>query len=211
MRPGWRAISGALATLLGLTGPLLLLMLVLLRPPVGDLTAMAGFLLASGGLTTAAALGVTRWRLPSWIGSLRAKIVLVAVLTAVLALLNVGFTAFLMFLSPHDLVLLGGLLAFSLGMSVFVAFSVSQTVSGSIHELLDAVRTISAGNLEAKVPVATGDEMGELASAFNDMALRLEESFSKERELEQNRREMMQRSLTICVLLWPPFRRWWRA
>ena len=48
MRPGWRAISGALATLLGLTGLLLLLMLVLLRPPVGDLTAMAGFLLASG-------------------------------------------------------------------------------------------------------------------------------------------------------------------
>ena len=51
MRLGWRAISGALATLLGLTGLLLLLMLVLLRPPVGDLTAMAGFLLASGGLT----------------------------------------------------------------------------------------------------------------------------------------------------------------
>ena len=192
MRPGWRAVTGALATLLGLTGLLLMLMLVLLRPPVGDLTAMAGFLLASGGLTAAAALGVTRWRLPSWIGSLRAKIVLVAVLTAVLALLNVGFTAFLMFLSPHDLALLGGLLAFSLGMSVFVAFSVSRTVSGSILELLDAVRNINAGNLEAKVPVATGDEVGELASAFNDMAQRLEESFNKERELDQNRRELMQ-------------------
>ena len=144
MRPGWRAISGALATLLGLTGLLLLLMMVLLRPPVGDLTAMAGFLLASGGLTAAAALGVTRWRLPSWIGSLRAKIVLVAVMTAVLALLNVGFTAFLMFLSPHDLALLGGLLVFSLGMSVFVAFSVSRAVSASINELLDAVRNINA-------------------------------------------------------------------
>ena len=192
MRPGWRAISGALATLLGLTGLLLLLMLVLLRPPVGDLTAMAAFLLASGGLTAAASLGLTRWKLPGWIGSLRVKIVLVAVLTAVLALLNVGFTAFLMFLSPHDLALLGGLLAFALGMSVFVAFSVSQTVSGSIHELLDAVRNFNAGNLQAKVPVGTSDEVGELASAFNDMSQRLKESFSKERELEQNRREMMQ-------------------
>ncbi|MCH8831967.1 MAG: HAMP domain-containing histidine kinase [Chloroflexi bacterium] len=192
MRPGWRAISGALATLVGLTGLLLLLTLVLLRPPLSDLVAMAGFLLASGGLTVAAALGLTRWNLPGWIGSLRAKIVLMAVLTAVLALLNVGFTAFLMFLSPHDLALLGGLLAFALGMSVFVAFSVSRTVSDSIHELLDAVRSFNAGNMEAKVPVATGDEVGELAAAFNDMSQRLKESFSKERELERNRREMMQ-------------------
>ncbi len=190
MRPGWRAISGALATLVGLTGLLLLLTLVLLRPPLSDLLAMAGFLLASGGLTVAAALGLTRWNLPGWIGSLRAKIVLMAVLTAVLALLNVGFTAFLMFLSPHDLVLLGGLLAFALGMSVFVALSVSRTVSDSIHELLDAVRSFNAGNMEAKVPVATADEVGELAAAFNDMSQRLEESFSKEREW--NRREMMQ-------------------
>ena len=192
MRPGWRAISGALATLVGLTGLLLLLTLVLLRPPLSDLVAMAGFLLASGGLTVAAALGLTRWNLPGWIGSLRAKIVLMAVLTAVLALLNVGFTAFLMFLSPHDLVLLGGLLAFALGMSVFVALSVSRTVSDSIHELLDAVRSFNAGNMESKVPVATADEVGELAAAFNDMSQRLEESFSKERELERNRREMMQ-------------------
>ena len=192
MRPGWRAISGALATLVGLTGLLLLLTLVLLRPPLSDLVAMAGFLLASGGLTVAAALGLTRWNLPGWIGSLRAKIVLMAVLTAVLALLNVGFTAFLMFLSPHDLALLGGLLAFALGMSVFVAFSVSRTVSDSIHELLTAVRSFNAGNMDAKVPVATGDEVGELAAAFNDMSQRLEESFSKERELERNRREMMQ-------------------
>jgi len=171
---------------------LLLLTLVLLRPPLSDLLAMAGFLLASGGLTVAAALGLTRWNLPGWIGSLRAKIVLMAVLTAVLALLNVGFTAFLMFLSPHDLVLLGGLLAFALGMSVFVALSVSRTVSDSIHELLDAVCSFNAGNMEAKVPVATADEVGELAAAFNDMSQRLEESFSKERELERNRREMMQ-------------------
>ena len=189
MRPGWRAISGALATLVGLTGLLLLLTLVLLRPPLSDLVAI---LLASRGLTVAAALGLTRWNLPGWIGSLRAKIVLMAVLTAVLALLNVGFTAFLMFLSPHDLVLLGGLLAFALGMSVFVALSVSRTVSDSIHELLDAVCSFNAGNMEAKVPVATADEVGELAAAFNDMSQRLEESFSKERELERNRREMMQ-------------------
>ena len=192
MRPGWRAISGALATLLGLTGLLLLLMVVLLRPPIGDLIVMTGFLLSSGGITTAAALGLTRWKLPGWIGSLRTKIVLVAVLTAVLALLNVGFTAFLMFLSPHDLALLGGLLAFALGMSVFVALSVSGAVSGSIRELLDAVRSFNAGNLEARVAVATGDEVGQLAAAFNDMSQRLEGSFTKERELEQNRREMMQ-------------------
>ena len=192
MSPGWRAIAGALATLLGLTGLLILFMLVLLRPPAGDLTAMAGFLLASGGLTAVAALAAARWKLPGWVGSLRAKIVLVAVLTAVLALVNVGFTAFLMFLSPRDLALLGGLLAFALGMSVFVAFSFSRTVTGSINELLDAVRRINAGNLEAKFPVPASDEVGELASAFSDMSQRLKESFNKERELEQNRREMMQ-------------------
>ena len=113
------------------------------------------------------------------------------VLTSVLALINVGFTALLMFLSSHDLALLAGLLGFSLGMSIFVAFAFSSSTIRSIRDLVAAVRRMSAGNLDTRVTVESQDEAGELASAFNTMAERLEASFNRERELERARKELI--------------------
>ena len=89
--------------------------------------------------------------------------------TAILALVNVGFTAVLMFLSGHDLALLAGLLGFSVGMAIFVAFALSEQTSRSIRELVDGVRRMSAGRLDSRVSIHTNDEVGELASAFNTM------------------------------------------
>jgi len=187
----WAMASGA-ATLLSLTGLNLLLTYVLLQPPGRDLALLTAFLLISGGVTMLIAISAARWVPPAWLGSLRAKVILVSCVTALLALVNVGFTSFLMFLSPHDLALLGGLLGFSLGMSIFVAFSFSRSITGAITEVVEAVRRMNAGNLSGRVPVNSHDEVGELAMAFNDLAERLEASFTKERELEQTRRELMQ-------------------
>ena len=186
-----RRVVLAAVTLLGMTALVILLTVALLGPPLRDLAAIASFLLISGGVTVLLGLAVPRMPSPPWLGSLRSRLVLVAVLTAILALVNVGFTAVLMFLSGHDLALLAGLLGFSVGMAVFVAFALSEPTTRSIRELMQGARNMSAGRLDAQVPVETNDELGELALAFNTMSERLRSSFGRERELEQARRELI--------------------
>jgi signal transduction histidine kinase len=186
-----RALVLGLLALLGMTGLVLLVVVLLLNPPPGDLVAMMVFLLLSGGLTIALGLGLARRGWPSWTGSLRARLLLASLLTAVLGLANVGFTAFLMFLSPHDLALLAGLLGFALGMSAFVAIALSSATARSFHQLVGATSQIAAGDLAVRVPVHSQDEVGKLAATFNHMVERLEESFTRERELEQARKELI--------------------
>ena len=88
--------------------------------------------------------------------------------------INVGFTSALMFLSTHDLALLAALLGFSLGMSIFVAFAFSSSSRQALKEVVDGVRLLNAGRLDARVPVRSGDEVSEVASALNSMAERLD-------------------------------------
>src|SRR3954454_12921711 len=74
-----------------------------------------------------------------------------------------------------------------LGVDVLVALAVAFTISfeltlllsKSIYEpvtdLIDATGRVKRGDLSARVPVLSGDEMGELAGSFNEMMTGLEE------------------------------------
>jgi len=166
---GWRLVVGA-GTLAGMTALTLLATAVLLHVHASDLVALAGFLLISGGVTVALGLMASQFGLPRWMGSFSMKQTLVPVLTAILVLGIVGFMAFLMFLSSHDLVLLAVLLGFSLGMSIFVAFALSDSTVRSMREIVRGVREMSTGSLSTRVSVWSKDEIGELAAAFNAMA-----------------------------------------
>jgi signal transduction histidine kinase len=187
---GWRLLIGA-GTLSGMTVLTLLATDALLDAPASDLAALAGFLLISGGVTVALGLVVSQFGLPNWMGSFRVKLALVPVLTAILVLGIVGFMAFLMFLSSHDLVLLAVLLGFSLGISIFVAFAFSDSTARSVREIVRGVRQMSAGSLGTRVSMLSKDEIGELATAFNAMAERLEAGFARERALEKTRKELI--------------------
>ena len=152
MRSARRRTVPACAVLFSATAMVLFIICVLQDRPARDLLMLAGFLLASGGITTLASPTLARWPLPSWVWSLRARLVLMCVITAVLGLVNAGFTTALMLLSTRDLALLAGLLGFSLGVSVFVAFAISEPTIKAIGEVLAAVRRLSAGTLDVRVP-----------------------------------------------------------
>lgn len=117
-------------------GLVLLLTQVTLHPPTGDLTVLAMFLAVSGGTTVVVGLGFRKFRIPLWLRSLRTRLILVSVLTTALALINVGFIAFLMFISTPDLALLAGLLAFSLAVSAYVASAVTEPAVRSLRGLV---------------------------------------------------------------------------
>ena len=185
----WMAIG--LAVVSAAIGSVLLLTEITLGPPAGDLVVLATFLAVSGGATVALGLGFRNLRFPVWFRSLRTRLILVTVLTSTLALINVGFTAFLMFISGHDLALLAGLLGFSLAVSVFVASAITEPAVRSLRGLSVAMAKISGGDLKVRVPVESEDEIGELAVSINAMAAKLEASLDKERELIQSRRELV--------------------
>ena len=183
----WLALT--LVVFAALLGLVEIIAVLLLKPGRNDLFALAGFLFASGGITLTLSIIGARSGLPSWIHSIRTQLLLVSVIVGIIVVINIGFVAYLMFLSPHDLGLLIGLTIFSLGLSILSSLYISQPTIRNLNAVIRAVRNINAGNLEVKVPVESGDEVGELAKAFNAMVQRLRESLERERETEKTRRE----------------------
>ena len=183
-------ISGT-ATVLGLTALVVLLCFWLLQPPSQDLLLLGLFLLLSGGLTLTIGHLVTRFGLGTYIRRVRGKLLFVLSLSAALALINVGFTSYLMFISQHDLVILSLLLLFSLGMSLFLALTLSESLHQTMQEVLRGVRQMSTGEFRARIQINSGDEWQEVAHAFNAMALQLEAASVREKELEQARRQLV--------------------
>jgi len=67
--------------------------------------------------------------------------------------------------------------------AVVVAFTISfeltlllsKSIYGPLNDLLEATEQVKQGDLSARVPVLSGDEMGDLAGSFNEMMGGLEE------------------------------------
>lgn len=186
-----RTTAAALAALVGLTALVLFLSALALHPPAKDLTLLGIFLLISGAITLALGYLAVTLGLSRVLRTLRRKFFFVLLIAAALALINVGFTARLMFISSHDLLLLSLLLGFSLGMSAFFAVALSRSLHDAMRSLILAVRSMGSGRLDARAQVNSGDEVEEVARAFNAMAEQLERAFARQRELEQARRHLV--------------------
>lgn len=165
---------------------------LMLQPGQGDLLALVGFLLLSGLLTIGLSFYFSRAGLPSWVHSIRTQLVIISILVAILVVVNIGFTSYLMFISQHDLGLLIGLIIFSLGLSILAAINLSRPVTMNLKHLIMTVHRINSGNLEEKVDVDSHDEVGELATSFNNMLTRLQDSIKRERNLEKTRQELIE-------------------
>lgn len=64
---------------------------------------------------------------------------------------------------------------------------ISRTVLGRIEAITGAARTIMAGDLSSRIPVAgTGDELDRLSGSLNDMLGRIEELMAALREVSNN-------------------------
>jgi adenylate cyclase len=77
-------------------------------------------------------------------------------------------------LGNFALALLGSAVAAILVSSWLIAF-LSTSITSPITQLRDAARRVGSGDLTARVPVASTDETGELAQAFNEMVVGLRE------------------------------------
>lgn len=166
---------------------------VAMDPPGGDLRNLAGLLSVSALVSLAAYLGLV-WYLPRRpLTGARGRVVLVALFSGVLALVNVLITAAFMFLSSHDLTLLAALMLFALLVSSVLAIGVSHSISQPIVRLVQGVDQVRADHVAVRVDVEApaADEIGRLAGAFNAMAARLETAAAERQRAETSRRELL--------------------
>ncbi|HBY93629.1 MAG TPA: two-component sensor histidine kinase [Chloroflexi bacterium] len=122
---------------------------------------------------------------------LQGQIMLAYALGLAIVLANVALTAYLMFLSPHDLALLSLLLVFAAMLSLAVGIALADILARNLERLAQAAEAVADGNFNTRVDLEGPDEVGELARAFNRMASRVEEAFERERAVESARREMI--------------------
>jgi signal transduction histidine kinase len=164
---------------------------LLMQPRQIDLGLMAFFLTITSLITLIA--GYLAYRL-DWISrapSLRWALLATYILSSALTFLNVWLTARLMFVSQHDLILATILLLFATGIAVALGSFFSATLGKRIHALNQTVREISEKDLDVRAEVDGRDEIAELASAFNEMASRLEAASQRQQEMENYRRDLV--------------------
>jgi signal transduction histidine kinase len=164
---------------------------LVMLPPMKELGRMALYL-GSTALVSALA-GYLAYRL-GWINfspALRWTLLGGYALASLLTFFNVWFSAQLMFVSPHDLLLAIILLVFAGGMAMVLGYFLSSTLTERIHLLQGAAEKLAQGDLQTRVPVQGRDEVAALAKAFNQMAEQLQAADQKQRELESLRRDLI--------------------
>ena len=158
--------------------------------PRRDVELLAIFLTASGGVSLVLGALVMRWA-GSRVGSLRSRLALAYAVGLVVALVNVLTTSALMFLNAHDLTLLVLLLVFAAVISLAFAYAVAGALTEQIGGLSRAARRLAEGDLSTRVGARGSDEIGRLATAFDEMAEQLERAFERQQALEAGRRELI--------------------
>ncbi len=74
---------------------------------------------------------------------------------------------------------------------VIIAFSISENIAGPILLLMKSADTIAGGDLSKRVNFAREDEIGHLASSFNEMTSKLEKSKKQLQESEEHKRQLL--------------------
>jgi len=164
---------------------------VLMRPPAGDLRALAGCFALSGTATVAAGWLAFRATDRATGLSIRTKVFLGASIGSAVALLNVLVVSGLMFLSTsHDLPLLVVLLLFSAIVSSAFSLRVAASLTRQIDAVAEGVGALASGRYDMRVVPTGGDEAGRLAARVNELAGRLAAIEEQRAALERERRDL---------------------
>ena len=180
-----------LFTIVTALGASLILAMILLRPPAGDLAYLALLLAVTG--TISAAVGLFSSRLGWWqrVPSLRIAISLGYILATGLILLNVWVTAELMFVNEHDLNLAIVLMVFAAAIAIAFGYFLSGSITERLHRLEAAAARVSEGELGTRLEVDGDDEVAQVTAAFNLMAARLEAAAAHAQALDASRRNLI--------------------
>lgn len=155
-----------------------------------DLLEVALFMLCSGLLSVALgwALAYGAWQ--RRVG-LRLALISISALGPLFVLVNVAFTARLMFFNTHDLGLLAVLLLFALTPGIAVSTLLGGRIAGAVDSLGAGAAAMARGDLTTRVRADGVAELRALAESFNSMAAQLEAAARERAETERARRDLI--------------------
>jgi signal transduction histidine kinase len=171
-------------------GLALLLAIGWMGAPGKDVADLVRYLLASGMLSLGLGAAGLAW-LRRGRGSLWHQVVVAYTLGVGIALFNVLLTAGLVFISQHDLVLLGLLLLFAAVVSLGLGYALAQTLRQRVAALQRGAQALASGDRGARVALGGSDELAALAAEFNRMAERLAAAAEERDRLEEARRDLV--------------------
>ncbi len=169
----------------------LLLFVLAMQPPFADFQAMTLFL--SGTALVSLLAGYAAYAL-GWVDRsprLHWSLLTICALSSVLTFINVWMTARLMFINSHDLTLATILLLFAGGIAIAFGYFLSTAITDNIAAVGHAAQAIAQGRFNTRVAVTGRNEVAQLGSAFNEMAVQLENAARQQRELESLRRDLI--------------------
>ncbi|HEX2031639.1 MAG TPA: HAMP domain-containing sensor histidine kinase [Actinomycetota bacterium] len=116
----------------------------------------------------------------------------IALVAVAASIANLAVLAELMFVSSHDAVLMGTLLAYSVGAGAGTALVLARSASAGVDRLARTAGELAEGNLDVRAgEVGAGPELDALARALDRMASRLQSSLAHERAIEAQRRDLI--------------------
>jgi len=84
-------------------------------------------------------------------------------------------------------------------LAIIMGYVFAQTLTGPILALTKGAKDMAEGNLNQRLNVRSGDEIGQLTSSFNDMAMELRKNMS-EISTEKNRLEILLNNMSDGVV-----------
>lgn len=163
-----------------------------MQPPNADLRLLVMFMAGSGFLSITFAYFLHRFGVLRRLPSLRWALIGSIVLTVLLLIFNVWFTAQQMFFDvDHDLILMIILLIFGGMLAIIFGSFITNMLTESIQDLSTVSQELAMGNSGVRVKVKGNDELAQLARTFNKMLDTMQEVEAKKQQMDAARRMLI--------------------
>jgi signal transduction histidine kinase len=186
-RLGLRWVGGTAAALVCAA----LLLIAMLHPSPAHITEMTLYLAISGAVSLVVGEAALWFADVARVGSVRVKLAIPSLLTALVIALNVFLVAHQMFISVVDSQMVLAFLAFGVAVALVISASIAAGITASVARIEAGARRIADGDYAFRIVENDPQgsvELSRLARWFNQMAASVRESFERQRRAEDDRR-----------------------
>lgn len=160
---------------------------ILMQPATADRIQLAVVFGAVAVVAAATVVAVRRWS-PR---SLRAAVVMIALVAVGIAGVAVGAAATSMFLSSHDLTLVLVALGLGVALGVVVALALTRDLLADLTAIRATAQAVADGDRGRRTGVMRNDEIGALAVTLDDAITHLDRAEAERREADAARRRFL--------------------
>ncbi len=154
-----------------------------------DGALMTLYLLACGSAVLGAIELLRRRRRHA--GSLARQLMVGIGVSIGLSTIGVGVIALLMFISPHDGLMMAVLLLFAGALGAYSVWALSRGVLRDVRAIRDGLHAVGEGRRDLRIETEADDELRELATAATAMARELERREDESGAADQARRDLV--------------------